>query len=432
MVIVDKKNVAIVLMSMLVVNSFVSIPGLGLLCAVVSLYFINSPEYLIPSVFVAAYLDLDCFILGNLTASRYLILLFILFVCIRIFTIGEGHINRNLFLYMGIFLLFIIISSALSYSGITGGVITMVLNILFVIVAGELLVNDVAEIFDILQIGAFEIIVFLFINYFTGAEINSNGSYSLMSGTNNNEVGMALAQIGAIFISSYIIANKKSNRIKKIIQIIGVILSFCLLLLTGSRSATFGLGVAIVISMIYDAFTNKRSIRRSVGTIFSVVLVFAFGFYFIQGNETLLSRFTLEAVSESSGTGRFEIWEKVWEEVIVKHPLFGGGYGEENIKRMLNLNGINHSGTHNILIDMLANMGFVGTLYIFGGLIWLIRTSKDRLKGCPYLFCALVMLFAGIGNGVGENIFSERFLWLDIGMLICMINLTNTEVKYEQ
>src|SRR5262249_38395615 len=83
-------------------------------------------------------------------------------------------------------------------------------------------------------------------------------------------------------------------------------------------------------------------------------------------------------------TGRLEIWQFVWER-IVERPLFGWGYSASKVL-LPNYTGFQDNllidTAHNMLLQSLLSVGFVGTLPILAVTFYLLYSVVFR----PYPF----------------------------------------------
>lgn len=115
---------------------------------------------------------------------------------------------------------------------------------------------------------------------------------------------------------------------------------------------------------------------------------------------------------------RTGIWRILIEHSIKAHPLIGSGYG--TAIAVLRAYGDEHSGAHNILIAVLSDLGLIGLL-LFGiplaRLLCRILRRKDTAALLP-----LGMIVTALVIGVGENIYTERFLWYAAGLALWLLN----------
>ena len=118
--------------------------------------------------------------------------------------------------------------------------------------------------------------------------------------------------------------------------------------------------------------------------------------------------------------GRTEIWNILMEYSIKPHPLVGTGYG--SAAGVLHAHGDSHSGAHNILIAVLSDLGLIGLLLHAVPLCRILCRLLRRKE--PAALLPLGMLVTALVNGIGENIYTERFLWVAVGLALWLLNCT--------
>jgi len=421
--IITTKTIETIILITLVVFStfFVENSAIGIAIIFLSFLLIKNPEYLFPPLMIAALMNEDAFIIGGITASRYFTLLVIFIGFFHMLFQKKKLITGGTFIYLIVLGLYIFFSALLSDSGITDGLMAMVLNIALVVVMSGLRFKNLSSVILCMAIGGAELLICILNSYFNTTANTYFGFYQLIEGTNNNLLGITLAQIGALFIglfffrlNSFSVGQAK----KRYIFLIPVVLASFLLFVSGSRSASFGLVVSIIISFVYDMNRKSGIGGKSIAYLLIIVFLYLVVGYLLENNPLLAKRFTLEQIQETGGTGRFQIWSCVWNNIVLNYPVFGIGFGGLNVAKVLYENGIYHSGTHNLLLDMLAQLGILGCLYLVFGLLWLLKRTIKQCSNVPQMIFPLLMLVTAIGNGVGENIYTARFFWIDIGLLL--------------
>lgn len=116
--------------------------------------------------------------------------------------------------------------------------------------------------------------------------------------------------------------------------------------------------------------------------------------------------------------GRSEIWQILIDHAIKPHPLTGSGFG--SAISILQANGDGHNGAHNLLIGLLSDLGLIGLL-LFG--IPLVRLLSRLLRRKdPAALLPLGMIVTALVTGVGENIYTERFLWYAAGLALWLLS----------
>ena len=126
--------------------------------------------------------------------------------------------------------------------------------------------------------------------------------------------------------------------------------------------------------------------------------------------------------------GRAGIWQILIEHSIKPHPLTGSGFGSAG--NVLQTNGSCTSGAHNLLIAILSDLGLIGLL-LFG--VPLVRFLCRLLRRKdPAALLPLGMIVTALITGVGENIYTERFLWYAAGLALWLLCDTAQETNAPQ
>lgn len=146
-----------------------------------------------------------------------------------------------------------------------------------------------------------------------------------------------------------------------------------LILLVKAASTTVYLGIAVVLVVLATALVMRAAstprTRRSVYGVFALVAVVGV----VAG--VLLRDRVLELFGKSSDlTGRFEIWDAVWERAITR-PVFGNGFSSPWVPWDPAFQGwiLNHGLTvfhaHDMWLDVFLQLGIVGVVIM--GIAWL-------------------------------------------------------------
>ena len=147
--------------------------------------------------------------------------------------------------------------------------------------------------------------------------------------------------------------------------------------LSGSRGGFLAIAVTIAgFAMMYPSSLRKRIVYFLGGFFFLTVLWTVLKPIL---PENIVERMSVEAVLETGGTGRTDIWKSMIQE-IVDHPeclLFGRGI---DTLHSIFLNGAwNQVGAHNQIIQIIYNQGLVGFLaFMFLTAISFFRCVKRR------------------------------------------------------
>lgn len=423
---INLKHATTILISVLLfVQMIINSNLLGLLIILLSLTLVSDEIMLFPSLFFSSILNENCFLFSSMTASRYFTILIILVSVVHHYGRARNRENVKLLIYLLVFGFYVILSSVVS-SSIDSSTITMILNLLVVYAFAIQKPDDDSlkfAIFTTCFICFILIAYFCFIYLMNGLGFNSYGSIDFLEGTNKNYVGMGLAQIGAFSFSICLISS--TSKFIKTINLGMVAGTSLLIILSGAKAALVGLLTCFTAGIILLCFKGRYKFRRAL--VF--ILVLYIGAYvsslIIQSIPSLAYRFSLDTIIKTGGTGRLPIWEIVWKHAFLKNPIFGVGFGGENIVDILYAYGENHSGTHNMFLDILGQTGLFGFIYLFVGLFWKIKQSIKLDITNGYSITPILLIACCIGNGIGENIWTERFTWVAISLLIYTISSQN-------
>ena len=220
-------------------------------------------------------------------------------------------------------------------------------------------------------------------------EIIGDRETLIILGTPTDHNEFAGVFVVPIALAVYRIMKVKSLGIK-VTHVLFVILELYVILLTGSRGAL----LATIIAMVATVLTcRKVSLRYFVTAIVLLLLIVRLieSFVLPMIPETVLDRFSIEAVEATGGSGRTDIWKSAWEKISKGSLLrlfFGYGSGAELVVDNLG----NARVMHNQLMQMLANYGIVG-LVLYLRLVWVsfnnILRRNSRYIGA---FCGMMAL----------------------------------------
>lgn len=195
--------------------------------------------------------------------------------------------------------------------------------------------------------------------------------------------GMYLA-IGLIVIAG-ILLTKTTQRKRKMIFAIMLILDFGALLLTGKRAHLLFSIFAIIVMLIVK---NKKQIKKTLVQIISIVIVscclIVIGSIFIPELNNTVNRIVEFAQGGDVTNGRMPLYNLAID-AFKDSPIIGNGWGSyKYIYENSNIN-VNSNYTlfdaHNIYLQLLSEVGILGTIVIIGILFsMLIKTIKCAEK----------------------------------------------------
>ena len=211
---------------------------------------------------------------------------------------------------------------------------------------------------------------------YSGMELRMCG----IAGQANNLGSICAKYLGAIFLLWY--GGRCRPRLAVPLAVLGIIT------LQASDARTGMIAAVVAIGAVILARSMKTLIGASFAAIAGAVAVMVFslrldalgGHFSRSGDPTEV--FTL--------TGRIEIWQFVWER-ITERPFFGWGYSASKVL-LPNYTGFQDNlmidTAHNMLLQSLLSVGFVGTLPVLAVTFYLLYSMVFR----PYPFRDLFFL----------------------------------------
>lgn len=194
-----------------------------------------------------------------------------------------------------------------------------------------------------------------------------------------------------------IIVLLQENSIKvKLISTIELIVYVYIVIGTGSRGGALAIVAASVIAFVFYRDGTKLIMSSLIKRILLIVLVFIMlnivGSYI---STDILNRFSLEALSTSSGTGRYDIWESAmnaFNESSFLRQLFGYGTGSAvSITYLFPFQ--HHLVFHNMFIESLLEIGVIGAvIYIVFIFSFVFEALKRRDIYCVAILTGMIVL----------------------------------------
>lgn len=393
----------------------ISILSIGLIF--ISLAFINRPEHLLPGVLISSLLG-DFFVaFPGMGVSRILVLVYIIFSFIQSIRKTRKYSGIHI-LYLFLASVFCFFSSWLSLTGEIKPAITMILNLVMLFFMMYARLDNYESLFMNLKYCICIFSFFLFGLVITGRRVIYISGRLTLDGANSNVLGMCLAQL-IIFLLAIVWAEEQKNA--KLIEMICICSNVYILLLTGSRSSAIATIVTFAVLAVFHIL-KKGNMSRKIISICMVVLGLLVAYKMLETlNPILLERFTTEDILADGGTGRAEIWEIMLKNVIPKHFWLGIGLGGGNTVYAMSAYTTRALGVHNLYITVLAQIGFIGSLFFY--IFWLkcLTLAIKYMRKVRYLEVPFFMILAAFVNGIGEEVFSERFLWFGAGLAFMII-----------
>lgn len=253
----------------------------------------------------------------------------------------------------------------------------------------------------------------------SGVQALFQGRVSIDSDVNTNRQAMMCAQMGA-FLFGYAVYSPKA-KLKVFCYILGFV-NFFICLISGSRTGCLALILGVMAAIFIFNRINKKSLKGIAVAALIAFIGFLIFQYVISENAVLAERYALQGVLKSGGTGR---WERIVCElkyIIPNHLLFG--VGPSSIYETIALEPFlaRPGSSHNIIISMLTQIGFVGSAVYIAVFFIAIKKIIAALRKYPFALIPLCMVLTGIFNGIGEVMYCERLLWIVLSLAFLCIN----------
>jgi hypothetical protein len=385
------------------------------------LLLILNPLYLIPVYFISSLAN-TFFIIGeDLGIGRIIGLILILGGLIYAFKNPQKMNKKNLY-YIVFITIFAFISSSFSLTHSFHSFFMFMQYFAIVILLGQFKNVNLNSLTLLLLISSIITILYLAFTLRNNLISIQFERLSANDDVNSNRFAMMLEQLSAVIFASVLIYKKKSLQT---FLILVILLSFYMLILSGSRAGTFGILMAILISSIL--FMKNQFKKYIFPLLLMVILGYVFFNYIQNLNIPFINRFSLYGIeSEGGSQERYVTWKTLIPIISNYYPFFGCGFGAENVIYFAKNYGLDKPA-HNFLIDMFLQIGIFGS-FIFISYFIYIGKSLFKNRNNIFIYVPIVLLIASLFNGVGESIFPEKLFWNDIALGLLYMN--NNHFQY--
>jgi putative inorganic carbon (hco3(-)) transporter len=395
---------------------------LSLIAILISFLFILNPIYILPPLIISSLLGEYFVAFNGIGMSRVMVIVFIIGSFLNLI-IANTKVKATHFFTLLLLCGFNFVSAASSISGDITPAITMSLNIVMFFFMTNIKISKFDSFLKTMTISMLIFSIYILILVVTGnytvVDDKTIDRLVLDSSVNSNRLGMALAQMSAFLFGMLLLCKTMKQRIFYIVIMFVNIIN---LLLTGSRSAFIAIVVSIIIVSLISLFKMGRMSKNLLVIALTIFLMGTLYLGLSASGLQVMQRFSIASVVESGGTGRTTIWAALIKYVIPAHLFFGVGLGGFNVYTAVTPYVPNPHGTHNILLSIIAETGIVGALIYISLFYSSTKTVIKTYMKIDYLAIPLTMILASFLNGIGEDIFSERFLWFALGSGLMFIN----------
>lgn len=221
---------------------------------------------------------------------------------------------------------------------------------------------------------------------------------------NYQEIGL-LAVIAFGFLLN-LIPSKKTLKRNDVFFYLTLITCLLVILYSGSRQSLYSLPIIYFIHLYFNVEVNKKTLSRNI--IIGLVAVLLFLFTELSNKDSVFKESDGNTIAEQINRPQ-EILHAF--ELIESNPLFGSGLGgftsSYNKDRYY---------PHNIFLELLSEIGFIGTLILLVYIITILRKSKvlinDYANSGFMIMPVFITLFirANLSSDLIETIYVFSFL----------------------
>ncbi len=195
----------------------------------------------------------------------------------------------------------------------------------------------------------------------------------------------------AYFIMPLLISVKRFMEKRRFypVYILIIILSFYAILKTGSRGGLIGVLAGLLVYILFGI----KSIKARIAVVMASILVALAVVTVVVPNlpEDVRHRYSITAVKEDGGSGRFEIWSYLLDYTLRSPQRTIRGSGLFSTYEILQDGGFRNGVAHNAYIQIFNDKGIIGLLLFFIVLcVCFIRNVRRQ----PLYTCAFISLMA--------------------------------------
>lgn len=249
--------------------------------------------------------------------------------------------------------------------------------------------------------------------------------FSITQNVNYNRLGMAMVLYCICVLHFFIESN---SRIKKLLNIIVYILGVYVIIRTGSRNSFIALIISSTILVIKIFLTKRRFVNRLQIVLILGVLIISITS--LSQYLDVFGRLSLGSIVSDGGSGRLDSIMTNLKISIPSNLFFGVGLGgQEHFFRNIGEGSL--PASHNIIISTLVELGLFGFFSLWYIITKTIYSSMKNRNKLPTVRLQLILLISLLLLGIGETIFSERILWIILGLLfnVSIYNINRLGVK---
>lgn len=218
------------------------------------------------------------------------------------------------------------------------------------------------------------------------------------------------------------ISNKNKLKLMQKELLIDIILVFVftiIVFMTGSRGGVIGIIVGVVSYYILNMILNKKSLNYIFKmTFYFIGIIIIISIIINNLPIELQSRYSINAVIENHGTGRFDLWQtsiKMYLNSDIIKQILGYGAG---VVRLISVGGYTlWNVVHNFWIEVLLELGIVGIIIIglcYISFVKIAFIKKDVISSASLI--GVIMMTMSL------SLFAYKPLW-NIFIIISLYNV---------
>jgi len=241
-----------------------------------------------------------------------------------------------------------------------------------------------------------------------------------------------LCLIAAFFLIWTLVRRRQGNnppvwRYQTHAEIFVLLISFYLLKGPGgaySATAVTALGIGLLVYLGFH-FIKKFGINLGAGTLMAIVaIIIIFGIANLFTGGSNLRFFVSSVGRDATLTGRTEVWASLLP-VAMQRPLVGRGFGGFWTQRTREVFQISEG--HSGYLDMLLDLGFVGTLLVSMFLLSSCRKAQRQLSHdfdwSTLWICFLIMAVVHNISETSINSFTSHLTAVILFLTVCSTNI---------
>lgn len=164
-----------------------------------------------------------------------------------------------------------------------------------------------------------------------------------------------------------------------------VLLAFYAILKTGSRGGLIGVCAGVAVYIFIGMKSLKARIAIALAAVLTVLIFISVVMPMLP--EDVSARYSVEAVREDGGSGRFEIWSFLLNYSAQRPERLAFGSGVFSTYPIMHSAGFRNGVAHNAYIQVLSDEGLAGLcLFLVCIVLCLVRNiKKDALYACAMI-----------------------------------------------